>query len=104
MRSARMVLALAGAVVLALSACGRSDKAPQLMNIRSDVPAEVIGVVTAIIILLVSSSFSVNFIKRLFRRGAAPAKEGTRPSDNRFRPQGAAGSDSSERADEDAGD
>ena len=36
MRSARMVLALAGAVVLALSACGRSDKAPQLMNIRSD--------------------------------------------------------------------
>ena len=29
----------------------------QLMNIRTDVPAEVIGVVTAIIILLVSSSF-----------------------------------------------
>ncbi len=45
----------------------------QLMNIRTDVPAEVIGVVTAIIILLVSSSFSVNFIKRLFRRDAAPA-------------------------------
>ena len=45
----------------------------QLMNIRTDVPAEVIGVVTAIIILLVSSSFSVNFVKRLFRRGAAPA-------------------------------
>ena len=46
----------------------------QLMNIRSDVPAEVIGVVTAIIILLVSSSFSLGFIKRLFRRGrAAPA-------------------------------
>ena len=44
----------------------------QLMNIRTDVPAEVIGVVTAIIILLVSSSFSVNFIKRLFRRSAAP--------------------------------
>lgn len=36
MRSARMVLALAGAVVLALSACGRSDKTPELMNIRSD--------------------------------------------------------------------
>ena len=36
MRSARMVLAVAGAVVLALSACGRSDKVPQLMNIRSD--------------------------------------------------------------------
>lgn len=45
----------------------------QLMNIRTDVPAEVIGVVTAIIILLVSSSFSVNFIKRLFRRAYAPA-------------------------------
>jgi simple sugar transport system permease protein len=44
----------------------------QLMNIRTDVPAEVIGVVTAIIILLVSSSFSVNFIKRLFKRGASP--------------------------------
>ena len=28
---------------------------------------------TAIIILLVSSSFSVNFIKRLFKRSAAPA-------------------------------
>jgi simple sugar transport system permease protein len=45
----------------------------QLMNIRTDVPAEVIGVVTAIIILLVSSSFSVNFIKRMFRRGPASA-------------------------------
>lgn len=31
----------------------------QLMNIRSDVPAEVIGIVTAIIILLVSSSFTL---------------------------------------------
>lgn len=40
----------------------------QLMNIRTDVPAEVIGIVTAIIILLVSSSFSMNFLKRLFRR------------------------------------
>jgi ABC-type uncharacterized transport system permease subunit len=45
----------------------------QLMNIRTDVPAEVIGVVTAIIILLVSSSFSINFIKRLFRRSPAAA-------------------------------
>lgn len=35
MRSARVVLAVAGAMVLALSACGRSDDAPQLMNIRS---------------------------------------------------------------------
>lgn len=45
----------------------------QLMNIRTDVPAEVIGVVTAIIILLVSSTFSLNFITRLFRRGTAVA-------------------------------
>jgi len=47
------------------------------MNIRTDVPAEVIGVVTAIIILLVSSSFSLNFVTRLFKRRdnavAAPA-------------------------------
>jgi len=40
----------------------------QLMNIRTDVPAEVIGVVTAIIILLVSSSFTLNFVTRLFKR------------------------------------
>ncbi|RYE49413.1 MAG: ABC transporter permease [Hyphomicrobiales bacterium] len=45
----------------------------QLMNIRTDVPAEVIGVVTAIIILLVSSSFSLNFITRLLKRSPSPA-------------------------------
>lgn len=45
----------------------------QLMNIRTDVPAEVIGVVTAIIILLVSSSFSLNFITRLFKRNPSPS-------------------------------
>ena len=45
----------------------------QLMNIRTDVPAEVIDVVTAIIILLVSSSFSLNFITRLFKRSPSPA-------------------------------
>ena len=45
-----------------------------LMNIRTDVPAEVIGVVTAIIILLVSSSFSLTFVTRWFRRApASPA-------------------------------
>ncbi len=44
-----------------------------LMNLRTDVPAEVIGVVTAIIILLVSSSFSLNFITRWFKRGNAAA-------------------------------
>lgn len=35
MRTARMVLGLAGAALLALSACGRSDDVPNLMNIRS---------------------------------------------------------------------
>ncbi|CAN7264364.1 ABC transporter permease [Devosia sp. LjRoot16] len=45
----------------------------QLMNIRTDVPAEVIGVVTAIIILLVSSSFSLNFITRLLKRSPSPS-------------------------------
>ena len=35
MQAARVVLAVAGAAVLALAACGRSDDAPQLMNIRS---------------------------------------------------------------------
>jgi len=50
----------------------------QLMNIRTDVPAEVIGVVAAIIILLVSSSFSLPgraWLMRLAGRGgrALPA-------------------------------
>jgi simple sugar transport system permease protein len=47
----------------------------QLMNIRTDVPAEVIGVVTAIIILLVSSSFSLpgkKWFDGLLRRHPAP--------------------------------
>ena len=47
----------------------------QLMNIRTDVPAEVISVVAAIIILLVASSFSLPgkaFFARLFR-GTTPA-------------------------------
>jgi len=43
-----------------------------LMNVRTDVPAEVIGVVTAIIILLVSSTFSLNFLTRWFKRSPAP--------------------------------
>jgi len=47
----------------------------QLMNIRADVPAEVIGIVTAIIILLVSSSYSLNFFKGLFKRSPTPAAE-----------------------------
>ncbi len=50
----------------------------QLMNIRTDVPAEVIGVVTAIIILLVSSSFQMPgkaWAKGLFGR-RSPVAEG----------------------------
>jgi ABC-type uncharacterized transport system permease subunit len=47
----------------------------QLMNIRTDVPAEVIGVVAAIIILLVSSSFSFPgkaFFAKLFGQNNSP--------------------------------
>jgi Protein of unknown function (DUF3035) len=36
MRSARVVLAIAGAALLVLSACGDRNKAPILMNVRSD--------------------------------------------------------------------
>jgi ABC-type uncharacterized transport system permease subunit len=48
----------------------------QLMNLRTDVPSEVIGVVTAIIILLVASSFSLpgrQFWARITGRVTAPA-------------------------------
>ena len=55
----------------------------QLMNIRSDVPAEVIGIVTAIIILLVSSSFTLpgrkalmNFLGRQKAGATAEAAKG----------------------------
>jgi general nucleoside transport system permease protein len=50
----------------------------QLMNTRTDVPSEVIGIVTAIIILLVASSFSVpgkKFIARLFGGAAQGAAQ-----------------------------
>jgi general nucleoside transport system permease protein len=40
----------------------------QLMNIRTDVPAEVIGIVTAIIILLVSSTYSLRFLTQIRSR------------------------------------
>jgi simple sugar transport system permease protein len=48
------------------------------MNTRTDVPSEVIGIVTAIIILLVASSFSVpgkKFIAQLFGGGRQPAAQ-----------------------------
>jgi len=35
MQAARMVLAVAGLAVLTLAACGRGDKVPELMNVRS---------------------------------------------------------------------
>jgi simple sugar transport system permease protein len=47
------------AVPFVALAYGYLRQGAQLMNIRTDVPAEVIGVVTAIIILLVSSSFKL---------------------------------------------
>lgn len=53
----------------------------QLMNTRTDVPSEVIGIVTAIIILLVASSFSLpgkKFLGRLF--GGSGAATTTQPA------------------------
>lgn len=47
------------AVPFVALAYGYLRQGAQLMNIRTDVPAEVIGVVTAIIILLVSSTFKL---------------------------------------------
>ena len=74
------------AVPFVAIAYGYLRQGAQLMNIRTDVPAEVIGIVTALIILLVSSSFKVpgwTALMRLFSRGearamaiaATPAKE-----------------------------
>jgi simple sugar transport system permease protein len=47
------------AVPIVALAYGYLRQGAQLMNIRTDVPAEVIGIVTAIIILLVSSTFKL---------------------------------------------
>lgn len=52
-------------------AYGYLRQGAQLMNIRTDVPAEVIGIVTALIILLVSSSYTLpghKWLARLFER------------------------------------
>ena len=57
------------AVPFVALAYGYLRQGAQLMNIRTDVPAEVIGIVTAIIILLVSSTFKFPgkaFFGRLF--------------------------------------
>lgn len=56
-------------------AYGYLRQGAQFMNIRTDVPSEVIGIVTAIIILLVASSFSLPG-RRLFARlvGVKPAQ------------------------------
>ena len=45
------------AVPFVALAYGYLRQGAQLMNIRTDVPAEVIGIVTALIIILVSSTF-----------------------------------------------
>lgn len=66
------------AIPIVALAYGYLRQGAQLMNIRTDVPAEVIGVVTAIIILLVSSSFGIPgkaFLTRLFG-GTAPLPAG----------------------------
>jgi ABC-type uncharacterized transport system permease subunit len=64
------------AVPFVALAYGYMRQGAQLMNIRTDVPAEVIGVVTALIILLVSSTYTLPFRKQLerwFRREPKPA-------------------------------
>jgi simple sugar transport system permease protein len=63
------------AVPIVALAYGYLRQGAQIMNIRTDVPAEVIGVVTALIILLVSSSFTLparQTIAKWFGRAAAP--------------------------------
>lgn len=70
-------------------AYGYLRQGAQLMNIRTDVPAEVIGIVTALIILLVSSTFSLPGRRALMgllgRSSASPALAGAvsagRPSE-----------------------
>ncbi|HHY51248.1 MAG TPA: ABC transporter permease [Alphaproteobacteria bacterium] len=64
------------AVPFVALAYGYLRQGAQFMNIRTDVPSEVIGIVTAIIILLVASSFTLpgrRFWARLLRREPAPA-------------------------------
>lgn len=65
------------AVPFVALAYGYLRQGAQLMNIRTDVPSEVIGVVTAIIILLVASSFTVpgkKFWARALRRETPETK------------------------------
>jgi simple sugar transport system permease protein len=67
------------AIPIVALAYGYLRQGAQLMNIRTDVPSEVIGIVTAIIILLVASSFSLpgrRFLQRLFGRSPAPVAAG----------------------------
>jgi general nucleoside transport system permease protein len=52
----------------------------QLMNIRTDVPSEVIGIVTAIIILLVASSFTLPGRRFIARLVGVRADADTRPA------------------------
>lgn len=63
------------AVPFVALAYGYLRQGAQLMNIRTDVPAEVIGIVTALIILLVSSSYTLpgrKWLARLFGREDKP--------------------------------
>ena len=64
------------AVPIVALAYGYLRQGAQIMNIRTDVPAEVIGIVTALIILLVSSTFTLpgrRALARLLGREAKPA-------------------------------
>jgi simple sugar transport system permease protein len=65
------------AVPFVALAYGYLRQGAQLMNVRTDVPAEVIGVVTALIILLVASSFTLpgrRFLARVVGIRTEPAR------------------------------
>ncbi|MDO8360147.1 MAG: ABC transporter permease [Devosia sp.] len=64
------------AVPIVALAYGYLRQGAQLMNIRTDVPAEVIGIVTALIILLVSSTFTLPGRRALMRLFGHPAAIG----------------------------
>jgi simple sugar transport system permease protein len=71
------------AVPIVALAYGYLRQGAQLMNIRTDVPSEVIGLVTALIILLVASSFTLpgaRLFQRWFRRGPVPASPSAQPA------------------------
>jgi simple sugar transport system permease protein len=68
------------AVPFVALAYGYLRQGAQLMNVRTDVPAEVIGVVTALIILLVASSFTLPGRRLLARLVGIKTEPAPRPA------------------------